>query len=291
MGTEAASVSSIEPSPPHAGDPWLPRLGRVAHRRRDSRDVWTLDIREATAHGTPFQPGQFNMLTVFGVGEVPISLSGDPAIADRLIHTVRPVGPVSTALAQMRTGSAIGLRGPFGTGWPLAEALGQDVLIVAGGLGLAPLRPLIYQLRANRERYGRVALLYGSRSPDDILFRREIDSWGRKANIDACITVDHAATGWNGNVGVVTTLVPRTGCDPQHTVAFVCGPEVMMRLTIAALHAGGVAENAIYLSIERNMKCAVALCGRCQLSSVLVCRDGPVFRFDRVRGLLAHKEL
>jgi NAD(P)H-flavin reductase len=291
MGVEAVSVSTIEPSPPHTGDPWLPRLGRVVHRRRDSRDVWTLDIREETPHSRPFQPGQFNMLTVFGVGEVPISLSGDPAIGDRLIHTVRPVGPVSTALAQMRTGGAIGLRGPFGTGWPLSEAAGQDVLIVAGGLGLAPLRPLIYQLRAHRERYGRIALLYGTRSPDDILFRREIESWGRKAKIDVCITVDHAASGWNGNVGVVTTLVPQTGCDPQHTIAFVCGPEVMMRLTIAALHAGGVSENAIYLSIERNMKCAVALCGRCQLSSVLVCRDGPVFRFDRVRGLLAHKEL
>lgn len=286
MATECAVTAA-----PVGASPWLPRTGRVASRRRDSRDVWTLEIREEAAQGPRFRPGQFNMLTAFGVGEVPISMSGDPGAGDRWIHTIRAVGPVSTALAALRPGSTVGLRGPFGTSWPVAEAAGQDVLIVAGGLGLAPLRPALYELLASRARYGRIALLYGTRSPDDILFRREIESWRQKAPIDVHVTVDHATPGWNGNVGVVTTLLPRAQCDPAHTVAFVCGPEVMMRLTIATLLAGGVSEEAICLSMERNMKCAVALCGRCQLNSVLVCRDGPVFRYDRVRRLLTHKEL
>jgi NAD(P)H-flavin reductase len=287
----AASAAAGVAGKPAGPDPWLPRLGRIVSRRRDSRDAWTLEIREQIPQSASFRPGQFNMLTAFGIGEVPISLSGDPAAMDRLIHTIRPVGPVSTALAQMRPGAAIGLRGPFGSGWPLRQAVGGDVLVVAGGLGLAPLRPVLYALLAGRERYGRITLLYGSRSPDDVLFHREIVSWSRRQRIEVHVTVDHAASGWDGHVGVVTTLVPRAQCEPQRTVALVCGPEVMMRLTVAALHAHGIPHEAIYLSMERNMKCALGLCGRCQLQSVLVCRDGPVFRYDRVRGLFAHKEL
>lgn len=287
----AATAPPSSSRPQDATSPWVPRLGCVTKRRRDSRNVWTLEIHEQAAADHRFQPGQFNMLTVFGVGEVPISLSGDPAAGDRLIHTIRAVGPVSSALAGMRPGSIVGLRGPFGTGWPVAEAVGRDVLVVAGGLGLAPLRPVLYELLARRGQYGRIALLYGTRSPDDILFRREIESWARRGTIDLHVTVDHAASGWKGKVGVVTTLLPRAKYDPQQTVAFVCGPEIMMRLTIDALGASGVGDEAIYLSMERNMKCAVALCGRCQLHSVLVCRDGPVFRHDRLRGLLTHKEL
>jgi len=272
-------------------DPMLPRVGRIHGRRRENHDVWTLDIREETPQGTGFRPGQFNMVTVFGVGEIPISFSGDPQRPDHLIHTVRSLGPASTALTHLRPGEALGLRGPFGTGWPLAEAVGRDVVILAGGLGLAPLRPLLYQLRAERKRYGRILLLYGTRSPEDILFRRELDHALQRSNIEVHLTVDHAAAGWTGIVGVVTMLVPKRGLDPQRTVAFVCGPEVMMRLAISALRTGGLRDEAIYLSMERNMKCAVALCGRCQFHSVLVCRDGPVFRYDRLRSLLAHKEL
>lgn len=295
MSTAIKSALSAASSGPGAlpadGNPFVPRLGCVASRRRDTREVWTLDIREQSVQAGPFRPGQFNMLTVFGVGEVPISLSGDPAAGDRLIHTIRAVGAVSNALVQMRAGTTVGLRGPFGKGWPVVQAAGQDVLVVAGGLGLAPLRPVLYELLANRARYGRIALLYGTRSPEEILFGREIESWGQQGRIDLHVTVDHAASGWNGNVGVVTTLVPRARFDPQQTIALVCGPEVMMRLTAAALRSSGVSESAIYLSLERNMKCAVAQCGRCQLHNVLICRDGPVFRYDQVRHLLAHKEL
>ena len=268
----------------------VPRIARVRRRRRDAPQVLTLDIEPQDAM-TPFAPGQFNMLTVFGVGEVPISLSGDPGEAGRLIHTIRAVGPVSAALTRLSPGDTVGLRGPYGVGWPMAEAVGRDVVVVAGGLGLAPLRPALYRLLAERSRYGRIALLYGTRSPADILFRHEIESWRRRLDIDISVTVDHAETDWHGHVGVVTTLITRAVFDPLHALALVCGPEVMMRFAIAALRDAGLADDAIYLSMERNMKCAIGLCGHCQFGTVFVCRDGPVFRYDRVRTLLALKEI
>lgn len=269
----------------------VPRIARVRQRRRDGQEIWTLDIEAREGDCAAFAPGQFNMLTVFGVGEVPISVSGDPAEPGRLVHTIRAVGPVSTALAGLGPGDVVGLRGPFGTSWPMEEAAGRDVVIVAGGLGLAPLRPALYRLLAERGRYGKIILLYGTRSPEEILFRREIETWRRRLDIDIEVTVDHAIGDWHGHVGVVTTLIPRASFDPLHTIALVCGPEVMMRFAIAALRDAGLAEDAIYLSMERNMKCAIGFCGHCQFGTVFVCRDGPVFRYDRVRHLLALKEI
>jgi NAD(P)H-flavin reductase len=274
-----------------APDPMTPRVVRVRRRRRDGPEVWTLDLEDDAADRTGFAPGQFNMLTVFGVGEIPISLSGDPAEPRRLVHTVRAVGPVSSALAALGPGGSIGLRGPFGAGWPMAEAPGRDVVIVAGGLGLAPLRPALYQLLAERSRYGQIVLLYGTRRPEEILFRSEIERWRRRLDIDIEVTVDHAIGDWHGHVGVVTTLIPRAAFDPLHGIALVCGPEVMMRFTIAALRNAGLADDAIHLSMERSMKCAVGFCGHCQFGPVFVCRDGPVFRYDRLRGLLGLKEI
>jgi NAD(P)H-flavin reductase len=204
---------------------------------------------------------------------------------------VRAVGPVSAALAGLKPGDAVGLRGPFGAGWPMAEAAGRDVVVVAGGLGLAPLRPALYRLLAERERYGNFVLLYGTRSPEDILFRRELESWRRRLDTDIQVTVDHAFSEWRGQVGVVTMLIPRAAFDPRRSIAFVCGPEVMMRFAIAALGDAGLADDAIWLSMERNMKCAVGFCGHCQFGPSFVCRDGPVFRYDRVRSLLAVKEI
>jgi NAD(P)H-flavin reductase len=273
-----------------AADPMTPQVARVLKRRREGADVWTLDI--APDDGMPpYAPGQFNMLTAFGVGEAAISVSGDPAAAGRLVHTIRAVGAVSTALTRLDAGDVLGLRGPFGVGWPMAEAAGRDVVVIAGGLGLAPLRPALYRLFAERARYGRITLLFGARSPADILFRDEIESWRKNLDIGVEVTVDHADSRWHGHVGVVTTLIRRADFDPLRTVAMVCGPEVMMRFAIAALRDTGVSDDAIYLSMERNMKCAVAFCGHCQFGTVFVCRDGPVFRYDRVRGLLAVKEI
>jgi NAD(P)H-flavin reductase len=219
-----------------AADPMVPHVARVLRRRRDGPQVWSLDI-EPTEAAPPFTPGQFNMLTVFGVGEVPISLSGDPAEPARLVHTIRAVGPVSAALMRLNSGDMVDLRGPFGIGWPMTEAAGRDVVIVAGGLGLAPLRPALYRLLGERARYGKIALLYGTRGPADILFRREIESWRRRLDIDIAVTVDHAGSDWHGHVRVVTTLIARADFDPLHAIALVCGPEVMMRFAIAALGA------------------------------------------------------
>ncbi len=270
----------------------VPRVARVRRRQRDLSDVWTLVLEMEDGGGLEFAAGQFNMLTAFGVGEVPISISGDPAKAGGgLVHTIRDVGSVSGALARLAPGEAVGVRGPFGVGWPVAEAHGCDVVIMAGGLGLAPLRPVIYSLLANRRRYGKIALLYGARGPGEILFRSELEQWRRLLDIELHVTVDHAEGDWYGSVGVVTALVPRADFDPDNTLAMVCGPEIMMRFGVGALRDAGVSGSAIYLSMERSMKCAIGLCGHCQLGPVFVCRDGPVFRHDRLSSLLSAKEI
>ena len=263
-------------------------MARVRARRRETRDTWTLAI---DAGGLKFQPGQFTMLYAFGIGEIPISVSGAPGAPGPLIHTVRAVGAVSQAVTRLKPGDTLGLRGPYGTAWPVTESHGSDAVVVAGGLGLAPLRPAIYQLLAERDRYGRVAVLYGTRSPADILFGREIERWRRRGDVEIQVTVDHADSLWHGHVGVVTKLIDRAAFDPDHTVAFVCGPEIMMRFTASALGAVGVAPERIYLSLERNMKCAIGQCGHCQLGPTLLCRDGAVVRYDRVRPLLTVWEL
>ncbi len=185
----------------------------------------------------------------------------------------------------------IGVRGPFGSSWPLAESEGSDIVIVAGGLGLAPLRPAIYAVLARRKRYGRIVLLYGARGPSDILFRRELETWRRRLDVDIAVTVDHATADWRGNVGVVPALIGRAAFDPDHSVAMLCGPEIMMRFTIDALAERGMTAERIWLSMERNMKCAVGLCGHCQFGPAFVCRDGPVFRFDRIASWFKVREI
>jgi NAD(P)H-flavin reductase len=272
-------------------EPMVPTPARVLRRRRELADTWTLAIEPADPSLLRFGPGQFNMLYVAGVGEVAISVSGDPAAGDQLIHTIRDVGAVSHALTRLRPGASLGIRGPFGSEWPVEPALGHDVLVVAGGLGLAPLRPALYRLLAERERFGRVALLYGTRSPADILYPRELERWRGRLDVELEVTVDHAGEDWRGHVGVVTKLIPRASFDPAQTVAFVCGPEIMMRFAALALHDAGVPDAAIHLSLERNMKCALGHCGRCQFGPMLVCRDGPVVSYDRIAHLLAVKEL
>jgi NAD(P)H-flavin reductase len=271
----------------------VPTVARVRHRRRETHDTWTLSIDAASAgtDGFAFHPGQFNMLCAFGIGEIPVSLSGDPEGGGSLVHTVRAVGAASEAITRLKPGDPIGLRGPYGTAWPVQESVGCDVLVVAGGLGLAPLRPAIYRLLAERERYGHVAVLYGTRSPADILFRHELERWRRRFDITIEVTVDHADVGWHGHVGVVTKLIERAAFDPDHAVALVCGPEIMMRFAAGALQNAGLKPEHIHLSLERNMKCAIGLCGHCQFGPTLLCRDGAVMRYDRVRPVLTVREL
>ena len=268
----------------------LPAAHRVVRARQELADVWTIEI-DPGRHGFAFSPGQFNMLYAFGVGEAAVSISGDPARPDRLVHTVRAVGKVSAALARLRPGDMLGIRGPFGRGWPVDGAAGSDVVVVAGGLGLAPLRPALYRLLAERRRFGRIVLLCGARSPADILFRAEIDGWRRGLDLAAEVTVDHAGGDWRGNVGVVTTLIARAAFEPGPTVALVCGPELMMRFTAIELEKRGVPAQAIFVSMERNMKCAIGHCGHCQFGRDFVCRDGPVATYARLGGRLAMREI
>ncbi len=276
--------------------PMVPRLWRVVRVRRETPDVKTLELEpleppSAFELGFGFKPGQFNMLYVFGVGEVPISISGDPQNPRGLVHTVRAVGAVTRALCALRRGDVVGVRGPFGSAWPVDEAEGSDVVIVAGGIGLAPLRPALYRVLANRGKYGNVALLYGARTPQDLLYRRELERWRGRFDLQVEVTVDAAGEGWYGHVGVVTKLIPRAEFDPDEAVALVCGPEIMMRFAVKALHERGVSLDNIYISMERNMKCAVGFCGHCQFGPEFVCKDGPVFRFREIERFFRVREI
>ncbi|HSB61358.1 MAG TPA: FAD/NAD(P)-binding protein, partial [Vicinamibacteria bacterium] len=260
--------------------------------RRETADSWTLDLEPADeGPGMSYLPGQFNMIYAFGVGEAPISISGDPSEPGRLLHTVRTVGTVTRALRRLRPGDHVGVRGPFGTAWPVQQLHGHDVVVLAGGIGLAPLRPAILHLLARRAEYGHVAVLYGARSPRDILYPRDLRRWRGRFDVEVEVTVDRASHEWQGPVGVVTRLVERAPFDPSSTVALVCGPEAMIRFGVGALEARGVDASSLYVSLERNMKCAIGLCGHCQMGPVFVCRDGPVFPFGRVRPFFGLREV
>jgi NAD(P)H-flavin reductase len=275
-----------------AVDPMVPRPYRVRRVRHEMPDTFTLELEPEDRGEIPaFAPGQFNMLYVFGVGEIPISISGDPSRRGPLVHTTRAVGVVSKAMRDLKQGDSIGVRGPFGSHWPIERAQGKDVVIVAGGIGLAPLRPAMYHLSAERDSYGKVILLYGARTSSDILFRRELETWRAQFDLDVYVTVDRATGAWRGSVGVVTRLISRAPFDPLNTVAMVCGPEIMMRFTTTELLKRGVSAENLYISMERNMKCAIGQCGHCQYGPHFVCKDGPVFAFTAVRDLLAKWEI
>jgi anaerobic sulfite reductase subunit B len=262
---------------------------RVAERAAETHDTVTLRLEPVDRPISPHRPGQFTMLYAFGVGEVPISISGGPG-GPGLIQTIRSVGAVTRALCEADQGQVIGVRGPFGTDWGIADAAGRDVVLVAGGIGLAPLRPALLAALAARERYRRVTVLIGARTPDELVFADEIAGW-RARGAAVHTTVDRAAAGWTGHVGVVTQLIDRAGLDPAATLAMVCGPEVMMRLTARALGDRGVAPGRIRVSLERNMRCGTAECGHCQLGPLLLCRDGPVVSYEQAAPLLSVKEL
>ena len=276
----------------NSGNPMLPQLYRVQHVRREIPDTFTLELETVDGSDVPpFATGQFNMLYIFGVGEVPISISGDPAKRRPLLHTTRAVGTVSRAMRELKPKDVIGVRGPFGSHWPIERGLGKDIVIVAGGIGLAPLRSAMYQIIAQREKYGKVVLLYGARTPEDILYRKELENWRAHFDLEVFVTVDHATGAWHGSVGVVTRLVLRAPFDPQNALALVCGPEIMMRVSAAELERRGVAAEQIFVSMERNMKCAVGFCGHCQYGSDFVCKDGPVFQYSHVKDLLGKWEI
>ena len=279
----------VAAAPPH---PMIPAPFCVQRVHREAPDTVTLELKPAKGGAAiAFAPGQFNMIYVFGVGEVPMSITGNPAQTDIFVHTIRSVGAVSGALGKLKRGDIVGIRGPFGSNWPLEEAGGKDIVLVAGGIGLAPLRPVLYHILSNRAKYGDVFLLYGGRTPHDLLYKKELQRWRSQSSFQVEVTVDRAPASWHGTVGVVTTLVRKVALNPRRVVAVICGPEIMMRFTVRELERRGIARSQIYISMERNMKCAVGFCGRCQFGPNFICKEGPVFRADRILPLLAIREL
>lgn len=270
----------------------IPDLYVLKQLRQDTHDTFTLQLSPPNGDlPAAHLPGQFNMLYVFGVGEVPISISSFAGEHEWLTHTTREVGTVTKAMRRLKKGDTVGVRGPFGSHWPVEHAEGDDVLLVAGGIGLAPLRPALYHLMQHRNKYGKIVLLYGTRSPNDILYLRELKRWRSQFDLEVFVTVDRATGDWHGNVGVVPALIPKAPFDPTRVTALVCGPEIMMRFTVEELRRRGVASSRIQVSMERNMKCALGFCGHCQYGPNFVCKDGPVFNFERIESIFQKREI
>jgi NAD(P)H-flavin reductase len=266
---------------------------RIAEVARETHDTVSLSLRPAGSDTlslrpagnhllSGFAPGQFSMLYAFGAGELPISISGDPGDRERLTYTIRSVGKASHALASCQPGDYVGVRGPFGTSWPMDRARGGDVLVVAGGIGLAPLRPVMYHIARHRGDYGRLILLYGARTPKALLYRRELRAWSALPDTQVLYTVDYSGMDWHGYVGVVTKLFDFAILRPERTTTMMCGPEIMMRFVVRELQARKFSPSRIYLSMERNMKCAIGLCGHCQMGPYFICKDGPIFSYDQM---------
>jgi len=273
-------------------DPMITNPVMIRRVTWENDDTFTLTLELSDAlPGFSFRPGQFNMLYVYGLGEVAVSISSDPARTGTLDHTIHRVGTVTTALAQKKRGDFVAIRGPYGSSWPVEAARGKDICLVTGGIGLAPLRPLLYTILRERSAFGRVILLYGGRSPLDLLYRVELERWGNEHQVETLVTVDRGDSSWKGHIGVVTSLLSYIKLDTQNTIAYVCGPEIMMKFSIDELDRRGLAADRIYLSMERNMKCAVGFCGHCQFGPTFICKDGPVYGLPKIRSLLDRKEL
>jgi len=276
-------------TPGGAANPYLPRPAQITEVVDENRNVktYTLKVLGNESGGITSKPGNFTILSILGVGEAAFSISSDPARTDGFENTVRRVGLVTSALFRLKPDDEVGLRGPYGNAWPLDRAVGMDLLLVAGGIGLAPLRPVIKHLEKHQGLYGHVHLLYGARTIGDMVFTREFSSWHRIPNVTLLLTVDEApaSSDWNGSVGVVTNLLDQVKIDPATSLVFLCGPEVMMKFSIEKLTSLGFPAGSIYLSLERRMKCGVAKCGHCQIGPKYVCHDGPVFSLSEI-GLL-----
>lgn len=263
----------------------FPMEAEVVLRVEDSPNIFTLSLRlcdNLQQDNYSFVPGQFNMLYLFGVGEIPVSIAGDPAQAGLLSHTIRTVGRVTRGFSQLQAGDRVGLRGPFGRGWPLAEAGDKDVLIITGGLGCAPVLPVINQILHNRDEYGRVSILQGVKHSSDLIWRNRYARWGQMPDTQVLLAADVADPQWSGTVGLVTTLFERIDLNFANSITMMCGPEPMMFAATDELLSLGVDADDIWLSMERNMQCAVGHCGHCQYGETFVCKDGPVFPYREI---------
>jgi NAD(P)H-flavin reductase len=281
MTTEQAVVGAVAAS--RAG--LEPQWAEVVSVEQEITEVATFGLRfkdPTTQSAYSFKPGQFNMLYLPGYGEAAISISSDTTNRDSIAHTVRFVGSVTRAVSRLRPGDQVGVRGPFGSFWPMEALEGKDLFIACGGIGLPPLRPAIYHIMRNRDRYGKVTLLYGARTPAELMFTTEHDTW-RKAGIDVEVTVDRAEADWKGRVGVVPMWFYQFRIDPRRTAVLTCGPEIMIRFVIFEALARRIAPESILVSLERNMKCGQGSCGHCQIGPYFICKDGPVFKFSELQ--------
>lgn len=271
-------------------DPMLPYTATIRAIRTEAYGISTFSL-EYNDPGAPigFAPGQFNMISLPGFGEVAISICSDPNVPRIMEHTIRYAGSVTRAIGRLRVGDTVGMRGPYGNPWPMELAAGKDLMIVSGGIGLAPLRPVILEALHRRSSFGRVLVLYGGRTPQDLLYTTEFEKW-QEGGIEMYVSVDRADETWKGQVGVIPMAFYRTRLDHRNTLVFSCGPEIMMRFVIYEAMARRVPKEAIYVSMERNMKCAVGFCGHCQLGPVFICKQGPIFRFAEVESFFGREE-
>ncbi len=270
---------------PTSGSLYLPRMAEVLRIRTLTEKEKVFTLRLEQGQSLAHQPGQFVEVSLFGIGEAPISVSSSPTRNGTFELCVRAVGDVTNAMHRLQEGDWVGIRGPFGHGFPVAKMRGKDLLFAAGGLGLAPLRSLIQFVLDERPSFGRVIILYGARNPGELLFRDELEEWAHRNDVEFHLTVDRADASWTGHVGVITTLFPKVAVNPRSTVAVTCGPPIMYRFVLIELLAKGLPENQIYLSLERRMKCGVGKCGHCQINGVYCCQEGPVFSYAQVKGL------
>jgi NAD(P)H-flavin reductase len=267
-------------------DIYLPEPATVARvepmTKLETLFEFTLDSGRELGH----MPGQFAQITVPGVGEAPISVSSSPNHKGGFEMVVRKIGNVTGALHAMEPGQKIGVRGPFGTWFPVEEEMkGRDLVFVCGGIGLVPVRSAIHYVLENRQDYGEVSILFGARSPAERLFVDELAAWGARDDIDFIETVDRGDDDWEGNVGVITTIMPRVSFDPDKTLAIICGPPIMYKFVILELSKSAIPTENVYVSLERHMKCGVGKCGHCQINGIYVCQDGPVFRYADVEDV------
>ncbi len=269
----------------------LPCEFQVVGKSQETPDTVTLAFERVGDGEVRFRPGQFMMIYVFGIGEIPISIAGNPHKTHELVLTVRAVGAVTDAICALEPGSVVGARGPYGSAWPLTAAGSRDLVIVTGGIGLAPLRPAIIEALNRRDEFRDLSLVYGARTPTDLLYKDDLLGWESSPDIEVCVTVDRAPSDWWGDVGVVTRLLPRVSFNPPNTAAFVCGPEVMMRVVARDLMGRGVPSQNIYLSLERNMKCGVGFCGHCQYGRDFLCRTGPIGSFHELSARMRVDEI
>ena len=262
--------------------PTLAELVKIEPLTENER-LFTVHLKDG--HDLGHRAGQFVGVSVFGIGEAPISVTSSPSRNGVFELCVRRVGDVTAALHRLKPGSTVGIRGPFGNGFPIEKMRGQDVLFAPGGLGLAPLRSLINQVLDERESFGRVIILCGARNPLELLFKDELAKWEARDDVEFHVTVDRGDENWTGNVGVITTLFPKVTLNPRSTVAVTVGPPVMYRFVLMELLSKGIQDGRIYLSLERRMKCGLGKCGHCQINNVYVCQKGPVFSYAQLKEL------